>query len=386
MKDKILVTKVIAGLVGLFLVSAGVSYFVFSTFKKATTTPLSPQNVVAERKGIDLSLPKDQECPLNGKMYTKAEKEIWSSRRPLGIMIENHQEARPQSGLSKADIVYEAIAEGGVTRFLSIFYCGASAEEVTVGPVRSARTYFLDWVSEYGNSPLYVHVGGANKPGPADALGQIRKYGWEGYNDMNQFSIGFPIFWRDYDRLGHTVATEHTMYSTTDKLWSVAQERDLTDKDKDGVAWNKGFVSWKFADGKPSESPKASKVSYDFWEGYSDYSVSWNYDSTTNTYKRENGGKQHTDLNNKEELSVNNVVVMFTKVQGPIDELKHMLYGTIGQGKALIFQNGDVVEGTWTKSSRTARTKFIDSRGKEVTFVRGPIWISVLASGSKVEY
>lgn len=378
--------KVLLGLIGLYLLTAGVSYFVFSYLKVGPGLLISPVEVSEKRSKIDLTAPKTEECLLNGKMYTKAERNIWETRRPLGVMIENHQEARPQSGLSKADVVYEAIAEGGITRFLALFYCGVSAEEVQVGPVRSARTYYLDWISEYGTSPLYVHVGGANKPGPADALGQIRKYGWDQYNDINQFSIGFPTFWRDYERLGRPVATEHTMYTTTDKLWEAAKERDLGAKDKEGKKWDEGFIPWKFSDGKAASAPSAGRLSFPFWAGYKDYETAWVYDASSNFYKRENGGTSHTDFNNKEQLAASNVVLMFTTLKGPIDELKHMLYTTGGKGEALIFQNGEVIKATWSKEARSARTKFMDAKGGEVKFVRGPIWIEVLEIGTKVEY
>lgn len=378
-------TKIVLGLVGLFLLTTGISFALFSYFTGVSTV-ISPVSPTQKRAAIDTSAPKTEECPLNGKLYTKAEKDIWGGRRPLNIMIENHEDSRPQSGLTAADIVYEAIAEGGVTRLMAVFYCGASAQDIQVGPVRSARIYFMDWASEYGDSPLYVHVGGANKPGPADALGAIKRYGWEQYNDMNQFSIGFPTFWRDYERLGREVATEHTMYSTTDKLWKVAAERELTNKDKNGASWDQSFVKWRFTDGKPSSSGKISKISFPFWSGYNGYSVEWDWDSSTNTYKRINGGQVHKDLDNDQQLMASNVVILYTKAKGPIDELKHMLYTTTGAGRALIFQNGELIEGTWAKESRTEKTKFLDKKGKEVQFVRGPIWIEVLDPSSKVEY
>lgn len=376
--------KLILGGLGLYLLSAGLSYFAFGYLK--TSPVLSPAGVEDKRAKIDTSLPKTEECPLNGGMYTKAEREIWEKRRPLTVMIENHEEARPQSGLSKADIVYEAIAEGGVTRFLSVFYCGVSAEETQIGPVRSARIYYMDWASEYGESPLYAHVGGANKPGPADALGAVRKYGWEQYNDLNQFSIGFPTFWRDYERFDRQVATEHTMYSTTDKLWTVAAERELTDKDDKGNSWDEDFVKWQFVDGKAEASPTGTKIAFPFWEGHTEYAVEWMYDAASNSYKRENGGQVFKDMNTDSQIMASNVVILNTRAKGPIDELKHMLYDTIGSGKALVFQNGDVIQVTWKKESRTARTRFTDSKGKEVSFVRGPIWIEVLDPTSKVTY
>ncbi|MEK7521828.1 MAG: DUF3048 domain-containing protein [Patescibacteria group bacterium] len=377
--------KVAGGLLGLYLVSAGISYVLFSYVFKGGK-PVSPQNVSQTRGKIDPSAPRTESCPLNGKMFTKAEKDIWEKRRPLGIMIENHEESRPQSGLSSADIVYEAIAEGGITRFMAIFYCGASAEEITVGPVRSARTYYLDWISEYGSDPLYVHVGGANKPGPADALGQIRNYGWDGYNDLNQFSIGFPTFRRDYERLGRTVATEHTMYSTTDKLWDVAKERSLEAKNKDGEVWSEGFKPWKFEDGAVPGTQTAPTISFPFWAGYSQYAVNWSHDKESNTYKRNNSGQPHKDLNNETQLETKNIVVIFTALRSLNDAEKHMLYTTTGSGRALFFKNGEVFEGKWAKKTRTDRTIFTDSTRKEYTFVKGPIWIEVLDPTTKVTY
>lgn len=372
-------------LLGIYLCISGVSYLAFSYFYKKT--PNVAQNIDSGRKKIDTTAPKTEECPLNGQKYTKAEREIWEKRRPLTVMIENHDEARPQSGLTSADVIYEAVAEGGITRFMAVYYCGAAADEVIIGPVRSARTYFLDWASEYGDYPLYAHVGGANKPGPADALGQIIKYGWNLYNDLNQFSVQQPplTFKRDYDRLPDR-ATEHTMYSTTDKLWKAAEFRGLTNVDKKGKEWNANWKSWKFIDGAASPQPTASKISFPFWGEYDDYIVTWNYDPLTNTYLRDNGGKSHTDLNTEKQLSVSNVVVMFTSLTGPIDELKHILYKTTGNGKALYFQNGNVLEGTWSKASRESRTKFLDKAGKEISLVRGPIWIEVQDLKTDVTY
>lgn len=376
--------KMILGGLGVYLLTAGISYFAFTSL--GADKVLSPAGIGLTAARVDPQAPKTEECPLNGQKYSKAEKDIWEARAPLGVMIENHEDSRPQSGLSKADVVYEALAEGGVTRFLAIFYCGVSAEDTTIGPVRSARIYYMDWVSEYGKFPLYTHVGGANRPGPTDALGAVRKYGWERYNDLNQFSIGFPTFWRDYERFDREVATEHTMYSSTDKLWDVAGKRGLTNEDEDGNAWNEDFTSWSFADGKAESAPSVGKISFPFWEGFDVYSVGWTFDTASNMYLRENGGQSFKDLNTNEQVKAANVVVMYVKARGPVDEEKHLMYDTIGTGKALVFQNGNKIEATWKKPSRTGRTIFKDSKGKVVDFVRGPIWIEVLDPSSKVDY
>lgn len=370
---------------GIYLLSTGISWAGFMLVGGKALEVISPVSLERRRSGIDPQAPKTETCPLNGAKHTKAERDIWQQRRPLTVMVENHEEARPQSGLSRADIVYEAVAEGGITRLLAVFYCGASTEDLIIGPVRSARVYFIDWASEYGDFPLYTHVGGANRPGPADALGQISKIGWlAAGNDLNQFSIGFPTFWRDYERIGHPVATEHTMYASTDKLWEIAQKRGLTQKTKDKKSWDSTFRSWKFE--QKNQSPQVNSVSFPFWEGYKEYFVKWTYDTSQNVWKRENDGKLHTDLNNKEQIQASTIIVQFANEKSLGDPEKHLLYQTTGKGKALVFQAGQVIEANWEKRDRTSRTLFSDKRGEEIAFVPGQIWIEVLPIGTKVTY
>jgi len=380
--------KIIGVLV--YLISTGLGYFLFSGYSSAQSSSNTPVPSTAkvnndyEALTFDPNAPKTEECPLNGEMYSKDQKNWWSKHRPLGVMIENHLDARPQSGINAADVTYEAVAEGGITRTLNIFYCQDAG---IVGPVRSARTYFLDFVSEYSENPLYAHVGGANTSGPADALGQINDYGWGGYNDLNQFSIGFPTYRRDESRLGHPVATEHTMYSVTTKLWDIGAKRQLTNVDKDGKAWDENFVKYSFKDDAPSDKRPVNQVIHlDFWNDPS-YSVDWIYDPKANLYTRKNGGVDHIDRNTKKPLATRNVVVLFMTEQHANDGYEgnaHMLYGTKGTGRALIFMDGKQIKGTWKKSGRTGRTEITDSSGNEVKFNRGKIWFEVQPTDGEV--
>jgi len=386
-KNKSKLFLIIGGLL-IYLASAGVSYGAFR-FLGGGQTLLSPVDITpGSGFKIDPNAPKTEACPLNGQLFSKAERQIWEQRRPLTVMIENHQESRPQSGLSKADVMYEAVAEGGITRFLAVFYCGAVAEEVTIGPVRSARTYFMDFASEYGDYPLYAHVGGANVPGPANALGQIGDYGWlDKGNDLNQFSLGFPVFWRDYERIGHPVATEHTMYSTSEKLWEVAQKRGLTNVDEEGNEWDADFIQWQFKDeAKLDDRGDVNKIEFSFWKNNPEYAVRWEYQKDNNNYLRFNDSQPHKDLNNDSQLQAKTVIIQFMKEKGPIDGEKHMLYTTTGSGKALIFQDGEVIDTTWVKAKRQSRTKFTNSSGKEISLNRGPIWIEIVPVGNEVQY
>lgn len=342
---------------------------------------------------IDPSEAANQVCPLNGKLYTQTEKNAWEKKRPLAVMIENSPDSRPQSGLGSADIVFEAIAEGGVTRFMAMFYCGVQKYDTTLAPIRSARTYFVDWASGF-NKPLYVHVGGANVPGPSDALGQIADYGWNGENDLNQFSIGYPTFVRDYNRVpGKEIATEHTMVTSTEKLWQVGAKRGWTNMSPElklgrttiqPQDWQDGYTGWQFEDAS-GEKGSVTDISFEFWTGFSQYAVRWQYDSATNTYKRFMAGESHVDMNNDQQIAASNAIVLFAKETGPINEKKHMLYATTGTGKALVFKNGQAIEATWSKKDRTSELQFLVN-GQELALNRGLTWISVVDVSTDVSY
>lgn len=370
--------------IGLYFISFGASYLFLSgkvSSQTALNSPLPAPTAGADGKlAFDNTLPKTESCPLNGVLYSKQQKQWFEKHRPLGVMIENHENARPQSGLLGADVIYEAVAEGGITRFLAMFYCQDAGQ---VGPIRSARTYFIDFASEYGGNPLYAHVGGANQSGPADALSQLDTYGWAGYNDMNQFSIGFPTFWRDYDRLGHPAATEHTMYSTVQKLWDfAAKQRKLTNEDEDGVSWDKGFVPYQFIDdASVSQRPAKQTVHLEFWTGDSNYYVDWAYDTKTNLYKRSNRSTPQIDRNVNKQLAAKNIVILLMQESSANDGYEnnvHLLYKTKGTGKAVVFKDGKEIKATWIKSGRTARTIVKDTTGKEIQFNRGLIWFEIL--------
>ncbi len=389
------IKKAIGLVVLLGIISFGGTYGIMQSIQNAKKAPVAKTSTTPTEE--ESTEPKTEACPINGQMMTKAQKDKWVTRRPLGIMIENHVEARPQSGISSADVVYEAVAEGGISRFLALFYC---QDAPFVGPVRSARVHFMNMLREYGEYPLYGHVGGANcdaetgsgcaNGAKADALGIIRKIGWDSYNDMNQFGVPFPYYWRDYERLPN-VATEHTVYSSTTKLWDYAKtKRLLTNVDEEGVSWDKTFESWKFADdAKVADRGTTSKVQLSFWNAFAnDFSVVWNYNKTKNTYARVNGGKPHFDKNTGKQLEAKNIVVVFSDERPANDgyEGGHILYDLAGEGDALVFQNGNAIKATWKKADPESRMKWYDENDKEISIVRGKVFVEILPTGNKVTY
>ena len=379
----------VAILLFVYLVTAGISYAIFNTVgssspKTEFATPLP--EVTESGFTIDPAEPKTEICPLNGMLYTPSEKAVWESRIPLAVMIENHPDARPQSGLSQADIVYEAVAEGGITRFMAVYYCDA-AQNINLAPVRSARTYYLPWVLEY--DAAYVHVGGATCDSTVDprarALCQIDDYG---IRDMDQFGLPFKVCRRNYDRVGREVATEHTMECLSSELFRVAEKRGWTTPDKKtGDTWAEDFTSWSFAD--PADLNPAgdvTSISFNFWDGYKDFAVIWEYDTTAGKYYRTMGGQPHTDLNTNTRISASNVAILFAKETGPVDDHKHLLYANTGSGKAIIFQNGQAIKGTWKKAKKATRTMFYNTQGRQIEFIPGQIWIEMLPAGNEVKY
>jgi len=392
------------GFIGLFLVSVGVSLAAFTFLVNNDSQPnTTKKNATSKVSRVDLSKPKTEACPINGALYTKEQKELWSVRRPITAIIENHLESRPQSGLSVADIVYEAVAEGGISRFLAVFYCGVADNDYTIGQIRSARVYFTNYALEYGDNPLYVHWGGANNicnncPGgvkpkgdidpKVDAYKQLEKIGWVNGrygNDMNgATNTGYPALFTDDRRIN--LATEHQKVGSTDKIYEEAKKRGFEYEDSDGNAWDQNFVAWKFQDGKALSTPKSSNISFGFWDNKKDYDVEWKYNQQSNEYLRFNGGVEHKDLENDAQIKAKNIALAFVEEEGPVDKEGHMYYEVLGKGEAIVFQNGDVIEAVWKKTKATDRIKFFDTQGDEIEFVRGQTWIEVLPSGNEVSY
>ncbi|MFA6518815.1 MAG: DUF3048 domain-containing protein [Candidatus Shapirobacteria bacterium] len=400
---------------GLYLVVSGLSFIAFSrllpsgSIKPDSESPITNVTTTPAKTGfLQFSGPKTETCPLTGQLYTKEEKNLWSVRRPLVVMIENHADSRPQSGLNMADVVYEAIAEGGITRFMAVYYCAATSSDTNydVGPVRSARTYFLDLASEYADYPLYAHVGGANCSAPKDpvtgqsfacttdrralAIEQISDYGWTNKDtrgDLDQFSLSYKVCRREPERTGEVRDTEHTMYCSSKELWNTAATRGLTNiTESSKKSWDKNFSTWKFGQAESSTSGSVVNIAFDFWSGYKDYSVAWNYDPTTKMYSRLNGGKKHIDFVDGQVISTKNLLVQFVPEIKSIDVHGHNLYKVVGSGKGILFQNGSKEEITWSKASRTARTIYKNASSKEVDFVPGKIWIELLPFGNQISY
>lgn len=299
------------------------------------------------------------QAPLDGVM-TSSEA---AGRHPLAVIVENHPDARPQAGLDKASIVYEVIAEGGITRFMALF---GTNEAEKVGPVRSARTYFVDWARGY--DAYMAHVGGN-----IDALDQIKA---EKVLDLDQFAYSSP-YWRERSR---TVSSEHTMYASTPRLREQAE--------KNGYSKANNFSVYKFnndlSDAQKQQLPEKQKVTVAF--SSQQFEVSFDYDKTSNSYKRSLAGSPHVDQLTKNQIIPKNLIVMTVDRKATTTRINESGYDmtTVGTGPAKIFVDGKMTEGQWRKNSKTDREMFYDNNGNEIVFSRGQFWIAVVQPGASV--
>lgn len=289
--------------------------------------------------------------------------------RVYAVMIDNSVDAWPPSGIDKAFLVIEAPVEAGIPRFEAFFSADAKADKI--GPVRSARPYFVDWANEF--DALYAHVGGSN-----EALALI---GSTGTFDLNEFSHG-NSFWRATDRFA-----PHNAYTSTDLL-AVA----VTKAEERGTASDVLYGVWKFKDGKfpgtlvPSgadasnttPTPDGTKVpgnSISVRFNSDLYLANWTYDPATNTYLRSQGGRK-TVTQDGTRISANNVAVIVTDVS-VLDAVGRRKIRTTGEGKAWVLQDGATIDATWKKPSASERLKFYDKDGNEIAMNAGNTWIEV---------
>lgn len=269
----------------------------------------------------------------------------------FSVMIDNHEEAWPPAGIDQAFLVIEAPVEAGISRMLA-FYSDDQAVE-KIGPVRSARPYYLDWVAEF--DALYAHVGGSNQALDLIASG--------GTFDLNQYWWG-EYFWRARDRYA-----PHNVFTSTELLWAF-----YTMREEAGLVPTRLYDLWTFKDPEPT-GDEGVGLYVDFWTPV--YVVDWEYDGETGRYLREQFGEPHvTDAG--ERLAADNVVVVITDID-ILDNVGRREIRTTGEGDAYVLQDGIVIEATWKKPSTSERLKFYNRAiGEEIVMNAGVTWIEVV--------
>lgn len=288
--------------------------------------------------------------PLTGIETTKE----LANRPVTGVMIENSIDARPQSGLQEAGIVYEAIAEGGITRFLALFQ---ESTPGNMGPIRSARPYYVRWAAGY--DARYLHSGGSG-----EALALIQTLGLK---DL------------DHGRHGNNIASRvstryapHNVYTSMERVDSLSNELGYTSSD---------FTPFeRKEDEKPTAEAPATATKIDFNISSANYNTYYTYDAENNRYNRFMGGLPHSDQESGKQITPK-VVIGLIMDYGIHPDGVHSQYSNVGSGEAFIFQDGKVTKATWSKPSDTASLELKDANGKAVALNAGQKWITAIPSG-----
>lgn len=293
--------------------------------------------------------PSTEPAPLTG-----FEVEPEEARRPFtAVLIENSPNARPQTGLDAADIVFEAVSEGGITRYMGIYHYDLPEQ---AGPVRSMRPYFVDWVMGF-DAPI-AHVGGS-----AEALDMLAN---RGAKDLDQFDYAGP-----YSRSGSRPAP-HNMYVNMSQLRDLQHDLGYDSSNITDFVWQ---------DKSGEEAVTATDIDIDY--SSSQYRARFRYDEDNNHYLRYLAGNPHIDNATDQQISVNNLVVVYMPTS---QEGQYAVMDTIGEGNAKVFNDGVVTEGEWRQASYNERLKVVDSEGKQIPLNRGDTWIAIVPDDRDVSY
>ena len=337
----------------LLLTSCGVPAAVDPIVPEDTTAPIEITVPVATVP----DLPPDSSAPVSELRNPFTNQPIETMpNRPVVVTIGNNGGARPQSGLEAADLLYEIPAEGGVSRYLAVYF---TAMPEKIGPVRSARPYLLDIAKEWNG--VYVHVGGS-----PDALSILEKGNW---SYINEFGYG-SYFWRDKDR-----SAPNNLYTSMENL--------LTVLDKKG--WNvekevHGFCFFEEGASFDGESADSIKITYP-----PSANNSYKYNQLTGLYMRYIDNKEQLEKESGQQLAVSNVLVQYVTSKR-LDDEGRLEINLLAGGQAMLFSGGKVVLGTWERANILSPTVFKTTAGEEMKLAAGKTWIQVVDQTCKVSY
>ena len=283
-------------------------------------------------------------------------------RLPLALMIDDYRSARPQSGFSSASIVYQAMIDDSSDRYMMVFQEGTASD---IGPVRSARPYYVYWAAEY--KALFGHFGG-----DAEALQRvIPAMSGNIYNEDDLSGGSCP-----YHRID-TRGAPYNAYTNSAVLISCAAKRGYP-------ATYQSLPARTFIDDTPAaQRPESQSLSIP----YLAETISYQYDPSTDSYLRLVDDKLQIDPANNQQIIARNIVVMFQaySIVPSLDKLRPVV-ANVGSGKAIVFEEGRAITGTWKKASNTDLTRLYDEAGTEIPLVRGEIFIQSVPIGTAVTY
>jgi len=288
--------------------------------------------------------------PLTGEYIEKGQ----LNQRPLVVMLDNQYSARPQAALSQADIVYEILAEGRITRYMAVFF---SSKPTHIGPVRSSRPYFIEKALEF--DPYYVHVGGSMQ-----ALSDIKKYKMA---DIDGLSSG--AFWRENHK-----SIPHNMYTSYDVLLEDANNRNYN------VEANINFLDF-YQNQTSIEGEEANNIKFVYMEPTKSdligYYTLYKYNNEDFLYYRYTNGKAHVDENNNSQIVARNIIVQYVDTR-TIDSEGRLKMKFVGTGEGRLYTAGKMIPVNWSKESATSPTFFYDHNGNPITLNPGITWFQIV--------
>ena len=278
-------------------------------------------------------------------------------RRPLSVKIENSSAARPQTGLNSADVVYETIAEGGITRFNCIFQSNVPK---TLGPVRSARLSDMWIVPQYDGLFFFSGASGS-------VLSKVRS---AKLPNLSHGAAGRP-----YSRASDRSAPHNLMLDTKKANEEAAKKKYATEADLDRLAFERRSAE---------ATPAVDRIEIPFSQANR---VRWEYDAEGDRYLRWNNGAVHKDRASGQQVRATNVVVMWAKYTvASKDKVGSVTYDIKlgGEGRATIFKNGGRFDVTW-KATRNSPPRFSDASGAPVRLARGTTWFQVIPLDGRID-
>lgn len=296
--------------------------------------------------------PKGTPCPLTGMLVTEEED---LKLRPIAVMIDNEYNARPQSGLLDAEIVYEIPVEGKITRYMAIYHHNHADK---IGPVRSARPYFIDKALEL--NAVYVHCGGSPQ-----ALQDLVTLKVNTLNDLK----GSPCFWRSKDR-----KMPHNLYASTNLMREVI----LSNKFNNKTAPQYFKFSEEFLD---LDGKKTSAISFNYSKNYI---VGYEYSEKDKLYYRTINGIRLKDKESNIDIATTNIIVEKTTSK-VLDDVGRLKVDNIGKGRGYYLTGGRLMEIEWSKESRSAKTSYKDLKGNEIQMNKGITWIQVVTDNVRID-
>ncbi|MDR7857124.1 DUF3048 domain-containing protein [Tissierella sp.] len=305
------------------------------------------EEIVIEELPVKEGIPS----PLSG-IYSPEAK---VNRRPIAIMFDNHHRARWQAGLKDAEIVYEFLVEAPYTRYMGIYLVN---EPESIGPIRSARPYFITTALEYDG--IYVHVGGS-----AQALSDVKSLKLA---DIDGLSSSNKVFWRK----SHKKAPNN-LYSSTEALRKTQEERKFKDTGD--------YIPFKFKeDESPIEGNIANKLTIIYRKNNT---TEYNYDEEKKIYTRTKDGELHIDEIDSTPIIAKNIIIQEAKTK-VLDKEGRLEIQLIGEGKGKYITHGKVTEIQWVKESRKAKTIYKTLDGEELILNPGITWIQVIEPKTEV--